>query len=417
MSDLSYSCERKVLFRVFGFGVMGAVFGMFLVGGACVALLQNSTVQQEVRVWLSSLASSSSAAPIVDSSGGVDPIVSVAAEGSPAVVAIVVSKEVPTLERTYQRFSPFGGSFSGFMIPQYQQNGTHEEEIASGTGFFISDDGYLVTNNHVIDVDESSYKVYLNDGSSYDATLIASDDVLDVALLKVDASDVLFPHLSFGDSDSVQVGQTAIAIGNALGEYHNTVSVGVISGLSRSLYAETGDGGAEYLQDILQTDAAINSGNSGGPLLDLAGNVIGVNVAASVGTAENIGFALPANAVQFAVDSMKENGRVVRPWLGVRYEPITAELVDQEGLSVDYGALVRRGSQNELAVIPGSPADKAGIEENDIILSLDGEDVNESHDLGYLLRLRAPGDSVTLTVLHDGDTVTRTVILEERPAE
>lgn len=401
--------------RAFGAGILGAFLVFVFLSGGTWLLLRETSVQGFLRAQLASWLIPS-VSPVIDSTGSVDPVVSVVAIADPAVVSIVVSKEVPSFERTYERVSPYGG-FSGFLIPRYEQNGIREEEIASGTGFFISADGYLVTNNHVIAVDESSYTVYLNSGASYEARLVATDALLDVALLKVDAPDASFSYLSFGDSDAVQVGQVAIAIGNALGEYRNTVSVGVISGLSRSLYAETGDGDAELLQDILQTDAAINSGNSGGPLLDLAGHVIGVNVAASVGTAENIGFALPANAVKFAVASMKENGRVVRPWLGVRYETITSDFAEREGLSVEYGALVRRGANDELAVIPGSPADKAGIEENDIILSVDNEEVNTSHDLGYLLRLHAPGDTVELSVLHDGEILFYRVMLEERPRE
>lgn len=391
--------EKSLLRRSFGAGFLGALVAVFLLGSGGFLLLQNSSVQ----TWLGDRISFVSAPHVQDLSG--DPVISVVTVADPAVVSIVVTQEVPNLELYYERTSPFGGGFSGFSIPRYRQNGTREEEVAGGTGFFISPDGYLVTNHHVIDIEESSYTVYLNDGTSHDAILVASDPLLDVALLKVEVPDMTFSFLTFGDSDVVQAGQTAIAIGNALGEYRNTVSVGVISGLSRSLFAETGDGDAELLQDILQTDAAINPGNSGGPLLNLAGEVIGVNVAASVGSAENIGFALPANAVQFAVESMKEHGRVVRPWLGVRYEMITE------------GALVQAGSADEPAVVVDSPADKAGIREGDIILRVDGDEVNDSHDLGYLLRLHAPGEVIVLDVLRDGEESEYRVTLEERPTE
>lgn len=395
--------ERSLLRRAFGAGILGAFFGVFLLGGTAFFLVQSNHVQAWFEDQLSGFSFLDITPYVLDST--TDPIVSVVTVADPAVVSIVVTQEVPNLELYYERTSPFGGGFSGFSIPRYRQNGTREEEVAGGTGFFISPDGYLVTNHHVIDIEESSYTVYLNDGSSHDAILVASDPLLDVALLKVDAPEVVFSSLVFGDSDAVQAGQTAIAIGNALGEYRNTVSVGVISGLSRSLFAETGDGDAELLQDILQTDAAINPGNSGGPLLNLAGEVIGVNVAASVGSAENIGFALPANAVQFAVESMKENGRVVRPWLGVRYEMIVE------------GALVQESSPDAPAIISGSPADKAGIQVGDIILRVDNDEVGVSHDLGYLLRLHAPGDVIVLAILRDGEESECRVTLEERPTE
>lgn len=408
------SHEQQFFVRAVGAGFFGAFLGIAALGFAGISFLSVPHVRDLATQELSRFFSLGIPQPLVDSAGSVDPVVSVVAAADPAVVSLVVTKEVPNYVRTYERFSPFGDGFSGFFVPQYEQEGTREEEVAGGTGFFISSDGYLVTNNHVIDIEESSYTAYLNDGTSYEATLIATDALLDIALLKVTAPDASFASLSFGDSDAVQVGQTAIAIGNALGEYRNTVSSGIVSGLSRSVYAETGDGSLELLQDIIQTDAAINSGNSGGPLLDLAGNVIGVNVAASLGAAENIGFAIPANAVLFAVQSMQEHGRVVRPWLGVRYEHITPEYAELQGLDVQYGALVRRGSRGELAVIPGSPADKAGIEENDIILAVDDEAINESRTLGYLLNLHAPGDVVTLTVLHDGNTLEYEVTLAER---
>ncbi|NBS68298.1 PDZ domain-containing protein [bacterium] len=411
------SSEDVLFRRAFGAGILGAFFGIVLVSGGVWLLYQDPRGKSWIHDRISSLLLTEEVPTITDTTGTIDPLVSVVAAADPAVVSLVVTKEVPIYERYYERANPFGEGFSGFLIPQYRENGTREEEVSGGTGFFISSDGYLVTNNHVIDVEESSYTVYLNDGASYPASLIATDALLDVALLKVDAPGVSFSSLSFADSDKAQAGQTVIAIGNALGEYRNTVSVGVISGLSRSVFAATTAGSAELLQDIIQTDAAINPGNSGGPLLDLSGKVVGVNVAASVGSAENIGFALPANAVRVAVESMKEHGRILRPWLGVRYDMITPEFAESAGLPVTFGALIRRGGDNEPAVIPGSPADKAGLVENDIILSVNGEFVNDSHDLGYLLRLNAPGDVVVLRVMHEAEEREYQVTLEERPAE
>jgi len=232
--------------------------------------------------------------------------------------------------------------------------------------------------------------------------------------LKIDAKDI--PFLAFGDSDKLELGQTVIAIGNALAEFRNTVSVGVVSGLLRSITAGNGAGKSEKLDGVIQTDAAINPGNSGGPLLDLNGNVIGVNVAVANGV-ENIAFALPANVVKSAVESIKTNGRVIRPYLGVRYVPVTKALQETNRLSVDYGVLVVRGEKTEeLAVIPGSPADKADIVENDIILELDDQKIDDERTLPMLLQKKSVGDRVKLRVLHKGMEKDVFATLEERPS-
>lgn len=338
-------------------------------------------------------------------------IVAVVERVSPAVVSIVATQDVPVYEQYYEESDPFGFGFPGFSMPQYRQNGTEEQEVSSGSGFFVSADGYVVTNKHVVADDTAEYTVYTSAGSTYTATVQALDPANDIAVLKVDGDN--FVYLEFGDSDALQVGQTAIAIGNALGEFSNSVSVGVVSGLARSIEAGDGFGRSEQLDGVIQTDAAINFGNSGGPLLNLAGQVIGVNVA--VAAAENIGFALPANLVQSVVESVKTTGKISRPFLGVRYMPITAELQEANGLPVDYGVLVLRGeTPTELAVIPSSPADKAGIEENDIILDIDGQKLDDAHDLSAIISQQAVGDTVTLTVLHDGEEQDVVVTLEER---
>jgi serine protease Do len=358
-----------------------------------------------------------SQAPVVDSAGDRSDVVNVVEDANPAVVSIVITKDVPIIEQYYQQ-NPFGDFFGlPFGIPQYRQNGTQKQEVGGGSGFLISSDGYIVTNAHVVADKDADYTVLLNDGTKYDAQVVAADTTLDVALIKISATDEL-PYLEFGDSSAVKVGQSVIAIGNALGEFRNTVSVGVVSGLSRSITAGDNQGSSEQLTDIIQTDAAINPGNSGGPLLDLSGQVIGINVAASIGSAENIGFALPANSVKTAVESMKEHGRVIRPYLGVRFIPVTESLKESNDLSVDYGALIVRGdNRNELAVIPGSPADKAGLEENDIILKIDGQKIDEDHPLQVELQRKAVGDLVDLQVLHDGEEETVAVKLTEAPQE
>src|SRR3990167_433859 len=276
---------------------------------------------------------------------------------NPAVVSIIISKEVPKYE-TYidpNQQNPFGNLFPNFSfnIPQYRQNGTEKKQIGGGSGFFVSSDGLIVTNRHVVDQKDVEYTVFTNDGKKHTAKVIARDPVLDIALIKIDSpTGESFPYLSLGNSNSLQIGQSVIAIGNALGEYRNTVSVGVISGLARSVVAGDSSGKTELLDHVIQTDAAINLGNSGGPLLDLSGNVIGVNVAIAQGS-QNVGFALPIDSVRSAIESVNATGKIVRPYLGVRYIAINSEMKEKNNLSVDYGVLVKAGATpNELAVIP-----------------------------------------------------------------
>lgn len=335
-------------------------------------------------------------------------VVDAVKQANPAVVAITISKNVPTYERYMQNFqSPFGR----MQIPQVRQNGTRLQEVGGGSGFLVSEDGYIVTNKHVVADTTAQYTVFTNDGKKYDATVVARDPSLDLAVIKIDGSN--FPNLKFGDSDQVQVGQTAIAIGNALGEFRNTVSTGIVSGLARSITASDHMGGSENLDQLIQTDAGINPGNSGGPLLNLSGEVIGVNVAVADG-ANSIGFALSSNNVKNIVESVKKTGKIVRPYLGVRFTPVTAELKQKNNLSVDYGVLVVGGTTpDELAVLPGSPADKAGIQANDIILEVDGQKLDDTHLLQTIISSKKVGGRVSLKILSKGSEKMVSVTLEE----
>lgn len=398
------------------------------VSGAIGALILNillfGTVLQfpgQSRIILQRLFPSQPAAesPIQTVLGG--SVVSVVKTANPAVVSVIITKDVPILEQVNtQPTDPFGGLFGNlpfrfnFNTPQYRQKGTKKKEVGGGSGFVVSVDGYIVTNHHVIQDKTAEYTIFMNDGKKYPAKVIASDETIDVALLKIEAKNLQF--LAFGDSDKLELGQTVIAIGNALAEFRNTVSVGVVSGLSRSITAGDGTGKSEKLEGVIQTDAAINPGNSGGHLLDLNGNVIGVNVAVANGV-ENIAFALPANVVKSAVESIKTNGRVIRPYLGIRYVPVTKALQETNRLSVDYGVLVVRGEKmEELAVIPGSPADKADIVENDIILRMEDQKIDADHTLPMLLQKKKVGDVVRIRVLHKGAEKDVSVTLEERPS-
>jgi S1-C subfamily serine protease len=235
--------------------------------------------------------------------------------------------------------------------------------------------------------------------------------MIDVAVLKIDAKNL--PFLEIGDSDKIELGETVVAIGNPLGEFEDTLSAGIISGLSRKITAFGGPAmKATSLRGLIQTDAAINPGNSGGPLVDLEGRVIGINSATIMG-AQNIGFAIPANAVKSILDSVKVHGKIVRPFLGIRYRIITPELKEANKLPVDYGILIARGaSDNELAIIPGSPADKAGLAENDIILELDGVQIGGERSFASIIRGKKVGQVISLTVLHRGERKILSVTLE-----
>ena len=242
--------------------------------------------------------------------------------------------------------------------------------IGGGTGFLISEDGLILTNKHVVSDDKEDYKVLLHDGREFDAHVLGRDPLNDLAVLKIDAQGL--PFLALGDSDTLQVGQTVIAIGNSLGTFDNTVTKGIVSGIRGRV--ETGDifGPTETIESAIQTDAAINAGNSGGPLLNLKGEVVGINTAVST-AGQSIGFATPVNQAKIIVESLLVHGKLIRPYLGVRYILVDDALASLNGMTITYGALVVRGElASELAVAPQSPAALAGIEENDIILEVNG---------------------------------------------
>jgi serine protease Do len=320
-----------------------------------------------------------------------------------AVVSVVVTKDVTVYEQYYEEYNPWGMWGGGFSMPRVREQGTEEREVGGGSGFFVTADGLIVTNRHVVSDTEARYSVLTNLGTSYEVEVLARDPLFDIAILKIVGLEAgtKLNYLSFGDSTALRLGESVVAIGNALAEFRNSVSVGVVSGLARSIVATDGRGESEALRDVIQTDAAINPGNSGGPLLNLAGEVVGVNVATSEG-ADNIGFALPAHVVKGAVESVEKTGTIARPYIGVRYAMVTEEIKKLNNLSVDYGALIVRGEQREaLAVLPGSPADMAGLRENDIILSIDGEELRDK-DFATVLRAKTIGQEVVLRVLSMG---------------
>jgi len=339
-------------------------------------------------------------------------IINTVKENSPSVVSITVSKNMPVYQYTdpFQYFfnDPFGGSP---VVPQIQ--GYEMQPIGEGSGFIVSEDGLILTNKHVVDQAGAQYTVVTSDKKEYTAKILATDPVQDIAILKVDGTG--FRPVNLGNSSDLQIGQTVIAIGNALGEFPNTVSTGVVSGLARSITASSGSQSqtSEKLDNVIQTDAAINAGNSGGPLLNISGEVIGMNTAIAV-QGQGIGFALPIDLAKRDIDQVKKDGKISYPFLGIQYTLVNSEIAKKNGLSVDYGALITKNSGSaSSAVVAGSPASKAGLKEGDVVLDFNGEKITEDNTLSKIISKYLPGDNVALKVLRAGKEISVGVTLGE----
>lgn len=321
-------------------------------------------------------------------------VINVVEKTSPAVVNIVSSRYVEYLD------------FSNFFFSSPEVKKRLQEE--QGTGFIIEKSGLILTNKHVVGDEEAKYTAFLSTGEMYDAEVLSRDPLQDLAVLKIEGEE--FPVVSIGDSDTVRAGQTAIAIGNVLGELQNTISVGVISGIGRRITARGGYS-IDVLDDVIQTDAAINFGNSGGPLLNLKGEVIGINTATMI-SAEGVGFAIPINRAKRVIDGAINNKEVVYPFLGVRYVIIDPRLKEEENLKVDYGALVI-GSPEEPAISPGSSAEKAGIKEGDIILEINKEKITIKNTLAKIISRYNPKDKIEIKIFRNGEELELSVFLGE----
>lgn len=289
---------------------------------------------------------------------------------------------------------------------------------SAGTGVILSKDGYILTNRHVIPENAQKVAVTLSDGTRLtDVDVVGrttSSDTLDIAFLKIkDAKNKELHPAKLGDSSKARVGDKVVAIGNALGQFQNTVTSGIISGFGRSVQAGSESGGdSESLQNLLQTDAAINQGNSGGPLVNINGEVIGINTAVAGNSAQNIGFAIPINDTQGLIKSVLNTGKLQRPYLGVRYVMLTDDYAYKFNLSVKRGAYIAPSEDGSPSVIPDSPAEKAGIKEKDIITKVDSTKIDESNSLVSLVSRKAVGETVELTIIRDGNEKTITVKLE-----
>lgn len=313
-------------------------------------------------------------------------VISVVEKTSSSVVAIGVTRRV---------INPF----DPFSLPR-------RENSTIGTGFVVSDKGIIVTNKHVVSQAEGRYSVVTNDDQKYEVRKIYRDPILDLAIVQVDASGL--KSLELGDSSKLKVGQTVIAIGNALGRFTNTVTTGVVSGLGRRVVAGDPFGGSlESLDNLIQTDAAINPGNSGGPLLNSAGQVIGVNVATTEG-AQNIGFAIPINSVKAIVDEFVSKGTVSRPFLGIRYRFISRDVAILN--EVPQGAFIQE-------LVEGGPAQKAGVEAGDIITKINGEAVDNENKIAETIQKGSIGQRLELDIWRDDRELKVTATLEDLPAE
>ncbi len=373
-----------------GLGLVALIVAAALAGGAAGGVAGGGAVY-----WL--MRDRAAAAPLTVSEAPPPASQTLPVIDVQTAVTGAVDKVAPAVVTVVNHLAESGGGFFFGSPPQQ----------ASGSGVIISAEGYIVTNKHVI-ANNESLEVIFRDGQRVPAALVGADDFVDLAVIKVDTP--VPAAAALGNSGALKPGETVIAIGSPLGEFQNTVTVGVVSAAGRSL--DTGDG--FQLEDLIQTDAAINPGNSGGPLLNLAGQVIGINTLIVRGdglsspVAEGLGFAIASNTVQALSDQLIAQGYVVRPYLGVSWEPVTPPVAQAYRLPVEWGVYLTE-------VNNFGPAAQAGLREADIITALGSEAIGEDNPfINILLRL-APGDQVEVIYMREGQSQTTTVTLGERP--
>lgn len=335
---------------------------------------------------------------------------------SGSVVSIVATRD---LNIYYQNSYPLG--WNGYL-EQANVNAAPDEvrkqKLGGGTGFIITNDGLVLTNRHVVDVAGIDYTVVLKDGTEFKAEVVSQDPFYDIAVMRMlvdqDESPEIkekkeamlgtLPVVRFGDSDVLQVGQKVFAVGNALAQYDNTVTSGIISAKGRNVIAGGASSGPEALTGLIQTDAAINPGNSGGPLINLDGEVIGVNVAIDE-VAQSVGFAIPINDIKPILTSIQKYGKIVRPVLGVRYLSLNTEIAKELNLAVGHGALLV-GNQDAgvFAVAPGGPAAAVGLQRGDVILEIDGIKLDRDYSLQNGIQFKQPGELIKIKYWRAGET-------------
>lgn len=336
------------------------------------------------------------------------PITEIVKKVCPAVITITVSKNLPEIEGFYN----FPFKDQNFVIPKTKGKKKIETKIGGGSGFIVSKDGYIITSAHVIADPEATYSAVLEPTKKYPIKVLSRDPINDIAILIIEGKN--FPFLELGNAKDVELGEPVIAVGNPLGEFYDTVSAGIVSGLSRLINAHNGfSEKSTRLKGLIQTDAAINPGNSGGPLINMEGKVIGINTAMIMGS-QNIGFAIPIDYAKKDLEEVREHGRIKRPFLGIKYIILNPEIAEQNSLPVDYGALIIRERLGEEAVIPRSAAEKAGLREFDTILEINGEKINEANYLSDILERNEIGDKVKLKVFRNKKIINLDLFLEEK---
>ena len=348
---------------------------------------------------------------------------------SPSVVSIVISENLKTIrQQGVSPFDLFQGDpfFKNFFQPfdnqpqEPQQNNDGEKQqkqkVGGGSGFIMSKEGLILTNRHVVANEDADYTVLLHDGSEFPAEVVSRDALNDIAVirLKPDAGKKLpaLKPVTFGESGKLKIGQSVIAIGNALAEFQNSATQGIVSAIGRQIVASDGMGRGENLSGLIHTDAAINPGNSGGPLINLAGEVVGINTAIASG-ATGIGFAIPIDDVKPAVKSVTEKGRIIRPILGVMFSMLTPEVSKEMGLKEGQEGALLKGDGKTFAVLPGKPAEKAGLLEKDVITEVNGIKVTQKNPLQHEIMKYVPGDKLKITYLRQGKVHEVTVTLDE----
>jgi S1-C subfamily serine protease len=330
-------------------------------------------------------------------------VIKIVKHACPAVITVVITRDLTKM--TGFDFIPAGST------PKSKSK-IGKTKVGGGSGFIISSNGFVLTCNHVVGDKYADYTVVIGPKEKYPAKVLARDPITDIAILKIDGRE--FPYLKLGDSNKIELGESVIAVGNALGEFHDTVSTGVVSGLSRFItaYSEFNQE-ASRLRGLIQTDAAINPGNSGGPLIDLNGKVIGINTATVMG-AQSIGFAIPINYAKKDLEEVKKYGKLRRPFLGVRYVILNEEVSENNRLPVDYGALIVRETFGEPAISEGSSAEKAGLREYDIILECNKEKITEKNSLTEILQKLGVNCEAEIKVLRDGQEIIKKIKLQEK---
>lgn len=339
------------------------------------------------------------------------PIVEIAKKVCPAVISVVASKDLPKAENFYS--FPYGGK--EFILPKLEkgQKGKMEKtQIGGGSGFIVSENGYVFTSNHVVSDTSADYTVVLDPKHKYPVKILSRNPINDTAVLKIDGER--FPYLEMSDSSKIELGEDVVAVGNALGEFSDTLSAGIVSGLSRFITAFGGiDHQMQNLRGLIQTDAAINPGNSGGPLVNMEGKVIGINTAMIAG-AQNIGFAIPINYAKKDLEEIKKYGKIIVPFLGVKYVLLSKDMAESNKLPVYNGALVVRETLGESPVVKGSAADKAGVKEWDIIIECNAEKITMKNPLANILAKCKIGQETEMIVLRDNKELRLKVKLVEK---